>query len=141
MRHTTTGLAVLAAAALLAGCSSSGHPHHTASTTAATVQAAPTMPVRDRFLSAINAANIQSWEHNGPSDDELAAYPDQWCGALAQGHSVQWMFSKDGGMYPIGDTWGTQEADADQVLLIAVRYYCPTRKAEVEKELRAAGNY
>jgi hypothetical protein len=135
---TTVGL-LLAATLTLTACSSSSDSSHDP-TPAPTTSAPPTVPVRDQFLQAINAANIESWAHVGPSDDELAAFPDEWCASLAQGHSVEWMFGQ-GGEYPIGQTWGTAKPDAYRVLVLAVGLYCPARKGVVEEELRAAGDY
>jgi hypothetical protein len=144
MHRTTTATAataLLAAGILLTGCTSSGDSDAKATAPPSSSAAAvPTVPVRDQFLQGINAANIQSWEHAGPTDDELAAYPDQWCAALAEGHSVDWMFGQ-GGQYPIGMSWGTRKADAYKVLVLAVGYYCPARKGDVEEQLRATGDY
>lgn len=140
MRHTTTATLAVAMAGLLAltGCSSSSgaKPAATASSPV------PTVPVRDQFLQAINAANIESWGKVGPSDDELAAFPDQWCTQLAYGHSVKWMFdTSQGDLYPIGQDWGTTKTDAYKVLVMAVGFYCPERKKQVLDELRASGDY
>ena len=142
MRTTAVTIVGLATTGvLLAGCSN-GDGGDDKATAAPTTSAAavPTVPVRDQFLQAINAANINSWEHTGPSDDELAAFPDEWCASLAEGHSVQWMLG-EGGQYPIGQTWGTKKADVYRVLVLAVGYYCPERKAAVEEQLRATGDY
>lgn len=137
MHTTRTTTALLAAGLLLAGCSAGG----TGTPPATTPAAPPTVPIRDQFLQAVNAANIASWAHARPTDDELAAYPDRWCTSLNAGHSVAVMLAPRGGDYPIGMTWGTKEADAYEVLLIAVRLYCPAQTARVESELRAAGKY
>lgn len=141
--HTRTTAAVaglLTVGLLLTGCSSSSGDGGNDKTATTSPSPRITVPVRDRFLQAINAANIQSWEHAAPSDDELAAFPDEWCANLAQGHSVAWLFGQ-GGEYPIGQTWGTAKPDAYQVLLLAVGFYCPQRKGAVESELRASGAY
>lgn len=141
--HTRTAAAAAALTAgllLTAGCSSGGAAKPAAATPS--TSPVPTVALRDQFLQQINAANIISWGQRGPSDDELAAYPDRWCAQLAYGHSVEWMFDiQQGDLYPIGQDWGTTEADADRVLVMAVTDFCPDRKPVVLAELRAAGNY
>lgn len=77
-----------------------------------------------------------------PSNEELLAYPGEWCKALDAGHSVKWMFSGGGGdLYPIGQDWGTKEANAYRLLLVGVKAYCPQHTAAVMKELRETGKY
>lgn len=140
MRHTTTTALAAAGLIALAGCSSSGAKP--AATTPASSSPVPTVALRDQFLQQINAANIASWGQHGPSDDELAAYPDQWCTQLAYGHSVAWMFDiHQGDLYPLGQDWGTEQADAFKVLVMAVGDFCPDKKPAVLGELRATGNY
>ena len=77
-----------------------------------------------------------------PSNDELLAYPPKWCKALADGHSVAWMFSSGGGdLYPIGLDWGTVEKNADRLLIAGVKAYCPQHLGAVTSELRDSGKY
>ncbi|MFI1535516.1 hypothetical protein [Streptomyces anandii] len=133
MRRTTT--AVLLAAALgLTGCGN-GKP-------ATKPSPSPTVRKEDAFLSAVHAANFTSWQSQGPTDDELLTYPPKWCDGLDAGHSVKYLFSSGGAfLYPIGEEWGTKEAEADELLVMAVRVYCPRDLAVVKDELRASGNY
>lgn len=141
-RTTTTAASLLTAGLLvLTGCSS-GSSTPAKTSPPASSSPVPTVALRDQFLQQINAANIASWGRHGPSDDELAAYPDQWCAQLAYGHSVAWMFDiHQGDLYPLGQDWGTEQADAFKVLVMAVGVFCPDKKPVVLGELRATGNY
>jgi ABC-type glycerol-3-phosphate transport system substrate-binding protein len=133
--HTRTAAATLAAALLLTACSTAGP-------TAAKPKPTPTISKRERYLDAVHAANFQSWTANGPADSELTDYPRQWCDALGSGHTVEWTFSSGGGgLYPIGEAWGTKLADAHELLLLAVKVYCPKIRGQVLEELRASGDY
>lgn len=131
MRHTTLLLA--AACLALAGCSSGGDADAKPSTST------PKVSKETRYLTAARDISF-----NGtPSDDELLALPPKWCAGLASGHSVEWMFDMTGGgsLYPIGMDWGTAKADANELLLVGVKTYCPDQAATVTTELRAAGEY
>lgn len=134
MRRTAAVL-LLAACLGLASCSSGGEKADAKSS----VSASPTVSKETRYLTAARGITF-----NGtPSDDELLAYPPKWCAALAGGHSVEWMFDTTGGgnLYPIGMEWGTAKADANELLLVGVKAYCPAETATVTDELRAAGEY
>lgn len=72
----------------------------------------------------------------------LLIYPKEWCKALESGHSVEWMFDIfEGGLYPVGDEWGTAKPDANELLVAGVRVYCPEHLGAVQEELRASGEY
>lgn len=134
MRHHITA-AVLLAGLALTGC--------TTSTTAAPDKAAttPTVSKQDQFLATIHAATIQSWATAAPTDDEIAAYPQQWCDQLAAGHSLDDILAVRSGLYPAGDTWGTQIGDTYQVVILGVTAYCPQYRAQVVQQAQASGNY
>lgn len=134
MRTHTLTAAVLLLAPLTA-CSSSGQ------TDAKPATAAPTISRQDQFLTAVTQAHVDSWATAGPTDTELAAYPERWCAGLAAGHSVAYLLSIDGGLYPIGENWGTAEPDAQRVLLLGVTVYCPEYRDRVTQELRGSGGY
>lgn len=109
----------------------------------ATVSTIPS-PSSSEALAAQYLAESQRipFTSHRPAIDELLAYPPKWCAALDDGHSVEWMFSSGGGsLYPIGDDWGTVEADANKLLLVGVKVYCPKHLAAVTEELKAAGKY
>ncbi|MEV7377332.1 DUF732 domain-containing protein [Streptomyces lydicus] len=133
--HTRTAVAAITAAALLlAGCTSAA--------TDVESKASPTVSKEDRFLTAVKDADFQSWNEKRPSEAELLEFPEQWCDALRDGHSVEWMFDgKDDSLYPIGWNWGTREDDAQQLLILAVTVYCPSYRARVTDELRSSGVY
>ncbi|WP_432021097.1 DUF732 domain-containing protein [Streptomyces sp. 1222.5] len=137
MRHHAATV-LLAAGLLLTGCSKTDGK--------ADAKPSPSKAVSkaDAFLHAVRAANVKSWTKKGPTDDELLDYPQEWCDALDAGHSVKWLFTTvgDGGsLYPIGVDWGTYEADADAVLVMGVKAYCPRNLADVKEQLRATGEY
>ncbi|MEH0584465.1 DUF732 domain-containing protein [Streptomyces sp. B21-106] len=132
----TTTLLLAAACLALAGCSSTSSSDKPAATPAAS---SPSVNPQDAYLAVAHGITF-----NGtPTDEELLAYPQQWCDALAAGHGVKWMFDMTGGggMYPIGMEWGTAKADANTLLVAGVKAYCPARTAAVTEELRAAGEY
>lgn len=133
MRRTAVLLAAVCLA--LAGCSSGGK----GADAKPSASSSPTVDKAAQFLTAAHGITF----NGAPSDDELLAYPPQWCDALASGHSVEWMFDMTGGgnLYPIGMEWGMAKADANELLLVGVKAYCPAEAATVTAELRAAGEY
>ena len=93
-------------------------------------------------MRAIEEADLASYEDGIPAYQELEQFPPRWCKALDEGHSVEWMFDLfQGGLYPIGETWGTAEPDAHRVLLMGVEAYCPENLEAVRADLRASGEY
>lgn len=127
---------VFLAALTLAGCGGDD----TGSTAAKPKSS--TVSKEDEFKTNYDAAFLDSWSDAAkrPTDEEVQAYPPQWCAGLEDGHSVDWLFN-DGGLYPIGDTWGTTQADAHKLLVMAVDIYCPGMKPQVTEELRGTGAY
>ncbi|MFH9248212.1 hypothetical protein ACH4LK_22625 [Streptomyces lydicus] len=132
MHTRTAAIGALAAALLLTACGSN-QPE---------TKAKPTRDPSDKFLGAIVDHPVHSWDTNGPTQKELLAYPPKWCAGLKDGHSVDYLFgAAQGGLYPIGADWGTKEADAHKVLVLAVEAYCPKYRERVVRELRSSGNY
>ncbi len=139
MRHTAAVL-LLAAALALTGCGSSGDASKAAANPSAS--ATPSADPAPAFMSAVEAAHLNSYATGIPAWQELSAFPPKWCAGLEQGHSVAWLFDmSQGGLYPIGEDWGTEKSDAYQVLVLGVKAYCPARLAGVQEELRALGVY
>jgi hypothetical protein len=136
MRTRTPIAAVLLAGLALAGCSVGTTPTPDKATAAT-----PTVSKQDQFLAAIHGASIQSWATAAPTDDEIAAYPQQWCDQLAAGHSLSTILGVRSGLYPSGDNWGTQISDTYQVVILGVTAYCPQYRAQVVQEAQASGNY
>ena len=136
MRHTTI---LLAAALLLAvtGCSSGNDSSD--DKPAAKPSASPTVSKKDQFLKAARGITF----NGAPTDRDLLVFPMLWCHELESGHSVEWMFDISGGgaLYPVGETWGTKKADANELLVAGVKAYCPEQVAAVTDELRASGEY
>lgn len=133
MRHTTTAITAALLLALTA-CGSSSDDKPTAKPSPS-----KTVSKQDRYLKA--AHNIT---FNGtPGDAVLLVYPPEWCKELDSGHSVEWMFDMfgGGGLYPIGEEWGTKKEDANALLVAGVRAYCPENVDAVLEELRASGDY
>lgn len=131
-RITTTALVVAALA--LAGCSSSSDAADSKPSPK------PTVDKRETFLAAARSAGFKSWTEKPPSDDELAGFPSEWCAALDEGHSADWLFN-EGGLYPYGMDWGTKKPEAYQLLVMGVRVYCPKHQGQVKAELRETGEY
>lgn len=131
--RTTLAAALLALTALTAGCSSDSSDDKPDPTPSPSAPSAET-----QYLTAARGITF-----NGtPTDAELQALPPQWCDALDDGHSVQWIFGiRDGGLYPVGETWGTVKDDAYKLLIAGVRAYCPDHLSAVQDELRATGEY
>ncbi|MFD5814396.1 hypothetical protein [Streptomyces sp. NPDC127038] len=134
MRHTTVLLACLLLAGAATGCGSSGGDDKSA----AKPSASSTAGNDARYLKAARQIKF-----NGtPTDGDLLLYPDLWCKGLDAGHSVKWLFGiHDGGLYPVGEDWGTAKADADTLLVAGVKVYCPKNSGAVLDELRASGEY
>lgn len=136
-----TSLALLAAACLLAGltaCGTDSPSNDKPAAQSSSPSPSPWVVQREQYLEAAHSIPF-----NGtPSDVELLGYPEPWCDALKEGHSVEWMFDIfKGGMYPIGEEWGTAEPDAHELLVAGVRVYCPEHLSAVQEELRASGKY
>jgi hypothetical protein len=132
MRRTTT-VVLLAAVLALAGCSSSEGGDSKPSAT----------PVSSPAVSkaALYLADARQVTFNGsPTDDELLVFPPQWCAALGEGHSVEWLFG-EGDLYPNGPQWGTAKPDAYGLVVAAVKAYCPASLPGVQDELRETGAY
>ena len=135
MRRTTTAAIAATLLLTLTGCSSDpteaepGTPSPSASTSP-----------EQRFLADAKGANFGSWKTTAPTDAELALYPDQWCAELKAGHSVAYILD-DEALYPIGQTWGTAKADAQELVVMAVTAYCPEYRDQVTEELRNSGQY
>jgi hypothetical protein len=133
MRRTT--IILLAAALALAGCSTNS-PH--GSKPALKPSPSKTLSLGEQYLQTAHGINF----NGSPTDVELLVYPTEWCKQLDAGHSVTWLFSMSGGgLYPNGDQWGTDEADADTLLVAGVKAFCPANLSDVKEQLRAAGNY
>lgn len=133
---SATATAVFLTALTLAGCGGDD-----TGSAAADPKPSP-ISKEEAFKTNYDAAYLDSWSDASkrPTDEEIQEYPPQWCAGLEDGHSVEWLFN-DGGLYPIGQTWGTKEADAHKLLVMAVDIYCPDKKEQVTEELRAAGAY
>lgn len=98
--------------------------------------ASPSISKESRYLAVANGITF-----NGtPATDELLALPPRWCQALDAGHGVEWMLG-DGGLYPVGEEWGTVKTDAYTLMVAGVEGYCPKHLAAVRDELKAAGAY
>ncbi|MEU0069530.1 DUF732 domain-containing protein [Streptomyces sp. NPDC006332] len=131
MRRTTTAI-LLAVGLALTGC---GNNHDDAKT-AAKPHASPTVDKETAYLDAAHEITF----NGSPSDAELLAYPESWCAALDEGHSVAWLLG-EGDLYPIGDEWGTVKQDAYELVVAGVKAYCPGNLDAVKAELRASGEY
>ncbi|MEV8032263.1 hypothetical protein [Streptomyces sp. NPDC086182] len=140
MRHTTTtallATLLLAGAATGCGSGSSDDKPRAQPSASATPPANPLV----QFTNAVNHAQLESYATGIPAFQDLEVFPPQWCKALNEGHSVEWMLG-DGGLYPVGQDWGTKKADAYQLVLFGVKAYCPKHTAAVTAELRASGEY
>lgn len=136
MRTRTTTVGILAALALtLTACGSDDQADAKPSSKPSP---SATVSKEDQYLTAARDITF----NGDPTDAELQAFPPQWCEALDDGHSVQWMFGiRDGNLYPVGQSWGTAKADAYKLLIAGVRAYCPEHLSAVQDELRATGEY
>lgn len=136
MRRTTI---LLAACLALAGCSGSGGD--TAASTPSP-SASPSVDPVVPFMKSVEKARFASYESGIPPFQELEVFPPEWCAALDAGHSVEWMFDmSQGGLYPVGQEWGTEKSDAYELVVLGTKAYCPENTAVVLEELRASGEY
>jgi len=102
--------------------------------------ASPTTSPEEEFLADAKGAAFDSWKTAAPTDTELTAFPPQWCAELKAGHGVAYILD-DGSLYPIGQTWGTAKADAQELVVLGVTAYCPEYRDQVTQELRDSGTY
>jgi len=137
MNRATTALLTLLLAGAAVGCGSSSDDKPTARPSAS---ATPSANPLVQFTKAVDHAQLESYATGIPAYQELEVFPPQWCKALDEGHSVEWMFG-DGGLYPVGQEWGTTQADAYQLVVLGTRAYCPKHVDAVTDELKAAGAY
>jgi hypothetical protein len=144
MRHTVTKAAVTIPLCTLAvlGLAGCGGGDDAKGDGKATASASPS-PSSSEALAAQYLAESQQipFTSHRPAIDELLALPPKWCAALKDGHSVEWMFSGGGDLYPNGTDWGMVKEDAYQLLISGVRVYCPDQLATVTTELRETGEY
>ncbi|WP_329546783.1 hypothetical protein OG548_23385 [Streptomyces sp. NBC_01356] len=134
----TTGTVLLVAVLALAGCSSPDGNTMSEAKPSPT----PTIEPGEKFVAAVIDAHLDSYSTGVPAADELRLFPPEWCDALDGGHSVEWMFDMTGGgLYPVGETWGTEKSDAYEVLVLGVKTHCPKHSELVLEELRASGEY
>ncbi|WP_435279153.1 hypothetical protein [Streptomyces sp. 1222.5] len=136
MRHRATAVLLAAACLALASCGSDGD------TADAKPTPKPTVNRGDKFMASVLDAHLDSYTDGVPAASELKAFPPQWCDALDAGHSVEWMLSiTDGGLYPVGQSWGTEQTDAYRLVLLGVHAYCPKWEKDVREQLRESGEY
>jgi hypothetical protein len=135
MRHHATATAI-AAGLLLASLTACGGSDDDKATNKPTPKPSATIDQAAQYLSTAREITF----NGNPTDAELKALPPQWCDALGDGHSTQWLLG-DGDLYPIGETWGTVKDDAYKLIVAGVRAYCPTHLSAVQSELRDAGAY
>lgn len=141
MRHTVTAAAAVLLFALGATACGSDHSSDAGSKPSASGTPSPSTSAEREGQYIYDAQDIP-FTTRRPSNDELLAYPPKWCKALDEGHSVEWMFSTGGGdLYPIGPDWGTVEKNADRLLIVGVKVYCPQHLDAVTGELRQSGKY
>ncbi|MCX4973280.1 hypothetical protein [Streptomyces sp. NBC_00620] len=132
----TTGTVLLVAVLALAGCSSPDGNTMSEAKPSPT----PTIEPGEKFVAAVIDAHLDSYSTGVPAADELRLFPPEWCSALGGGHSVEWMLG-DGGLYPVGQEWGTEKSDAYELLVLGVESHCPKYLEAVLEELRASGEY
>lgn len=106
---------------------------------AAKASASPTVSKKDQYLTAAREITF----NGSPTDTDLLVFPMLWCQELESGHSVEWIFdvTGGGGLYPVGESWGTKRVDANELLVAGVKAYCPASLGAVQEELRASGQY
>jgi hypothetical protein len=135
-RTTVTGIAVALLIAATAGCSNSD------SGTDSKPSAASKITPSEDFLDSVHNTHFASWDDGAPADGDLIEFPPQWCKELKAEHSVDYIFDDQGAaLYPFGSDWGTEKGEANELLVMGVKAYCPKLRAQVTKELRAAGEY
>ncbi|MFJ1581570.1 DUF732 domain-containing protein [Streptomyces sp. NPDC088182] len=135
MRIRTTTLAAALLLSTLTACGSEPEVADKAKPT-------PTVSKEDQFLAAVDNAGITSWTTNGPTDAELLDYPQRWCDSFAEGHSADYVLTADQGLlYPLGEGWGTQRDEANKLLVLGAKAYCPDLADQVTADLRATGTY
>ncbi|GGV62805.1 hypothetical protein GCM10010277_68370 [Streptomyces longisporoflavus] len=137
MRRTT--IAALAAAALLTLTACGGDSGSKAEPQTSKSTAYKLRP-EDQWVQSINSAGITSWADKSPSREELTAMPEGWCAALKAGHSVEWLLG-EGDLYPIGEDWGTEKGEAQELVVLGSAAYCPKFEKRVKAELRESGAY
>lgn len=135
MRHTAAGLLTATLLATLTACGTSSSDDDKP---AAKPSPTPTVTKKDQFLKAARDITF----NGAPTDTELLVFPMLWCHELESGHSVEWLFDmSQGGLYPVGQEWGTKKSDANELLVAGVKAYCPENLDAVQEELRASGEY
>jgi hypothetical protein len=134
----TAATILLLASLTLVGCSTTDDAKP-----AVSPSVSPTTDPGNVFVSSVIDAHLDSYTSGIPAAAELELFPPEWCEARDDGHSVEWMFDMTGGggLYPVGETWGTEKSDAYQVLVLGVKAYCPKHTEELVAELRASGEY
>jgi hypothetical protein len=135
MRHRAIAVAAALLLATLTACGSDDVSDATASPSPST-SADPQVA----FLASVTAAGFNSWSESQPTDEELVTYPPKWCSEFDADHSVQYVLD-DPNLYPIGQDWGTAMPDAQQLVVLAVKAYCPEHRPMVVEELKASGAY
>lgn len=139
MRRTASiGLLIICLA--LPGCTSGSDDGGGGDDKPAKPKAAPTADRGETFMTAVKDADLDSYTDGMPPTGQLKSFPKEWCNALEAGHSVAWILG-DGGLYPLGDGWGTEKADAHQLILLATNTHCPQYTKRVREELRDSGGY
>lgn len=139
MRRTLAATTAVLATLMLAGCSDSGGD---AAASTPSPKTSPSVAPAIPFMKSVEDARLASYETGIPPFQELEAFPPEWCKALDEGHSVEWMFDmSQGALYPVGQEWGTEKGDAYQLVVLGVKAYCPENTAAVLKELRGLGAY
>lgn len=143
LRHTVTAAAVAALLLALTACGNSDSSGQGGSGKSATTAGTPSPSTSaEREGQYILASQDIAFATRRPSNEELLAFPPQWCAGLDDGHSVAWLFSGGGGdAYPLGEGWGTVKKNAYRLLVVGVRVYCPEHTDAVTKELRESGEY
>ena len=135
-RHTAAALIVAGLLAALTACGGETDG------VAAKAKPTPTVSKEAQFLAAVDKADITSWTTTGPTDAELLDFPQRWCDSLAEGHSADHVLNADQGLlYPLGEDWGTQRDEANELLVLGVKTYCPDLTDQVTADLRATGSY
>ncbi|GGT73065.1 hypothetical protein [Streptomyces lateritius] len=129
MRTRTAALTACLLLALTA-CGIGDEPDADTSTAARTPE--------EEFLANARAADFDSWKTAAPTDAELAAYPPQWCAGLRTGRGVASLL-EDVALYPVGEKWGTDKPDAEELVLLGVKAHCPEFGDRVAEEVRLGG--